>query len=227
MNKTIIAVIVFAIVAMSPVLCTGQESISDDSLQASSEDSLQNSSEDSLQNSSEESSRSSTEESSQNSTEESYQNTTDNSFQYSTDQTTGASSDGSSQESTDGTAQLEDASAVTLLVGGAVVAVGLTAVGIIYLVNVNNATQEDVVGLQDQIYAAQGPDYQRVLDELGIVEKDLVHANDQIVADGFMIECDQDAADYLVALMLKLGEQMPAAKLKANISLGPGLLPAA
>jgi len=208
MKRTILGVVVTAFLVMSPVLCAGQQSISEDSLQSSSEDSLQNSSEDSLQNSSEDSLQTSTEESSQ--------NTTDNSFQYSTEETSGATSDSSTQGTTDGTAGLEDASVVTLLVGGAVVAVGLTAVGITYLVEVSGAEREDVVAFQDQIYAAEGPDYQYVLDELGIEDKDLVHANDELVAEGFVIESDQDAADYLVALMLRATRRSPEIKDKLS-----------
>ena len=209
MKKTIISVVVTAFIVMSPVLCAGQQAVSEESLQASSEDSLQNSSEDSLQNSSEDSLQTSTEESSQASTEESSQNTTDNSFQYSTDETTVGSSDSSTQATGDGSAGFGDASVVTLIVGGAVVAVGLTAVGITYLVEVTGAEQEDVVAFQDQIYAAEGPEYQNVLDKLGIEDKDLVHANDELVAEGFVVENDQDAADYLGALMLKLAVKSP------------------
>jgi len=216
MKKIMSGIVAIIFVVMSPALCAGQQSISEDSLQAASEDSMQNSSEDSLQTSSEDSLQTSTEESSQQTTEESSQNTTDNSFQYSTDETTGASSENSAQTTGEGSANLEGASAVTLVVGGAVVVIGLTAVGITYLVKVTGAEQEDVVAFQDQIYAAEGPEYQSVLDELGIEDRGLVHANDEIVADGYVIESDQDAADYLVALMLKLGEKTPVVKQKTS-----------
>lgn len=211
MKRIVASVIAVALLVTSPLVCLGQEAISRQSSQDSSEQSLQQSSEDSLQNSTDESSRQTTEESSQQSTEQSSQNSTDNSFQYSTEQTSGASSQGSTQASADGSSQLEGASAVTLLVGGAVVVVGLTAVGITWLVDVTNAKKHQVVAFQDQIYAADGPEYQQVVDTLGIEDKDLVHANDELVADGFVIETDQDAADYLVALMLRLtGKMHPA-----------------
>ena len=224
MKRTIIGVVVTVFLVMSPVLCAGQEAISEESLQASSEDSLQTSSEDSLQTSSEDSLQTSSEESSQASTEESSQNTTDNSFQYSTDETTVGSSDSSTQATSDGSAGLDDASVVTLLVGGAVVAVGLTAVGVTYLVEVTGAEQEDVVAFQDQIYAAEGPEYQAVLDELGIEDKDLVHANDELVVEGFVIESDRDAADYLGALMLKLAVKSPVLKPQTSSLPAPDFL---
>jgi len=221
MRKAIVSVVAAACMALSPALCSGQQSMSDDSMQASSEDSLQNSSEDSLQNSSEDSLQNSTEESSANTTEQSSANTTDNSFQYSTDETTGASSEATTAGSSDGSDQSEDASVVIMTIAGAVVAIGLTAVGITYLVRVSGARQESVLAFQDEVYAAAGTEYQRVLTAFGIGDRDLVSANDAIVAGGYVIENDQDAADYLVALVLEITGRRPLVKDKLSALTGP------
>jgi hypothetical protein len=180
--------------------------MSEESLQASSQDSSQPTTEDSLQTSSEESSRTSTEQSSQEST----QTTSDNSFQWSTEETTVQSTENTTQATSDESAEIGDASAITMVVAGAAVSIGLTAVGVTYLIEVTGATRTGVIEFQDQIYAAYGPDYQRVIDELGIGGPELVAANDQLIAEGWVINSDRDAARYLVALMLILTGQSPA-----------------
>jgi len=210
MKKMCARISVALFLVLLPALCAAQQSISEASSQQSSEESLQASSEDSLQASSEQSSQASTEQSSQNTTQQSSQATTDESSQNSSQQTTGASSEGSSQATADSSANLGDASAITLIVGGAVVAVGLTALGVTLLVEVTGATQSGAIAFQDEIYSADGPQFARVVQELGIEETALVRANDEVVADGHVIESDQDAADYLVALMLRLDLSRPA-----------------
>jgi hypothetical protein len=215
MNKRVFVFVLSVACVLQPVLCAAQ-SMSDDSLQASSQDSMQDSSQQSSEDSSQQSSEQSTQESSQQSSEQSTQDSSNQSSEQSSDQTTGASSVGTSDatlastemtvEMTDGTVEAVGASsAFVLVVGGAAITIGVTVVGVILIVRAVGARQEDAIALQDQIYAGSGPDYETLIRELGVTEAELVRANDELVAEGYVIENDQDAADYLVALLLKLG----------------------
>jgi hypothetical protein len=214
MNKRLFVFMLCAIVALAPAICTAQ-SMSDDSMQSSSEDSMQ----DSAGQSSEQSSQDSSDQSSEQSTQDSSQNSSQASSDDSFNQTSGASSQGTSDQSTnpfimstdmtidsaEATAEgLGAASSVVLAVGGAVVAIGLTVLGVIWIVRVSSAKKEDAIALQDQIYAGRGPDYEILVSRLGVSDAELVRANDELVAEGWVIETDQDAADYLVALLLRL-----------------------
>ena len=188
-----------------------QEDISAQTSQDSSEASLQQSSEDSLQQSSEESSQQSTEQSSQQTTQQSTeqssqqtsQNSTENSFQYSTDQTSASFS-----ATTDDSSQTSEQSAagfiVVVTIAGAVVGIGLTAVGVTSLVRVAGATQENILAFQDEIYAAAGVEYANVLSTFDVDGPTLVHANDELVTQGYVIESDYDAAKYLGDLIMKI-----------------------
>ncbi len=154
-----------------------------------SEASMQNSSQESMANSSQDSSQ----QSSHASSEGSWQWSTDNS----------SNSQASSQATTDGT-RASDPSAVALVVAGAVVSIAITVGGVMLTVHVSKAKEEAVLRLQDQIYLADGKDYQEILSFFQIADKDLIQANDQLVAAGQQIASDQDAADYLAALLLAL-----------------------
>jgi DNA mismatch repair ATPase MutL len=194
MKKTLFLTVVFVLVL--PTFCVAQASMSEASLQQSSQDSLQQSSEDSLQQSSDQT----TQESSDQTTQQSTENSSENSSQQTSDE----SSNASSESSADSSAQLDQASVITLVVGGAVVAVGVTALGVTWLVDVSGATVADAIDFQDQVYAARGADFDRVVRELAIRPEDLVRAHDELVAEGLRIESDEDAADYLAALFLRL-----------------------
>lgn len=211
MNKTLCSVLVAVMLFALPAQLFSQESVSEQSLQESSQDSLQQSSEDSLEQSTDESSQQTTEESSQQTTQQSSDQTTEQSTQQSSDnssqQTTGASSEATTQASADSSAQSGDASLVVMVVAGTTVAVGLTAAGLTYIVRVSGAEQENVLALQDEIYAADGVEYSRLVNGLGVDEIVVIAANDEVVAAGYLIESDQDAADYLVELILRIAER--------------------
>jgi hypothetical protein len=183
MKRTLMTLLV--LLFLLPMICAAQESISEGSFQASSE----NSSQESTGASSENSSQYSTEGSSQWSTD-----ATSNSPQSSTDATTDGSRDSNSVS-------------VALLVAGAVVSIALTVGGIILTVRVSEAKREKVLRLQDQIYLADGKDYQDILTFFKLEDKDLIKVNDQLVAGGYQIASNQDAADYLAALILALAER--------------------
>ncbi len=191
--KKELTVIAFLVLLFSvPMVSHAQQSISQDSLQTSSQNSLQ------------ESTGASSETSSQQSSAHSSQDSTRSSSQWSTDGTTN-----SPQASMDATSNSTkgNASVVALVVAGAAVSIALTVGGIILTVNVSKARKEEVLGLQDQIYLADGKDYQRVLDFFELGDRDVGSANDQLVTAGGQIESDQEAADYLAALMLALAEK--------------------
>jgi hypothetical protein len=141
--------------------------------------------------------------SSQNSSQESTGASSENSSQYSTE--------GSSQWSTDATTDQSSGNSnslsVGLLVAGAVVSIALTVGGIILTVRVSKAKKEEVLRLQDQIYLADGKDYQDILTFFELDDKRLIKANDELAAAGRQIASDQDAADYLAALILKLAQR--------------------
>ena len=176
-NRALVLLLCVALVA-TPALYSA------DASQDSSQQSLQSSSEDSLQNSSQQSSQ------------DSFEQTTGGSFQ--------ATTQGSADSSDESTAELGQGSAVVLMVAGAAVAVGVTAVGITLIVRVNSAERENVVAFQDQIYAGSGPDFDLLVLEYGVAEAELARANDELVAAGYGIESDQDAAVYLAELFLRL-----------------------
>jgi hypothetical protein len=154
-----------------------------------SEASMQDSSQESMANSSE------------NSSQESSQTSSEGSWQWSTDNS--SNSQASSETTTDGSHDSEPW-AVAVVLAGAVVSIAITAGGILLTVHVSKAKEEAVLRLQDQIYLADGRDYQEILSFFQLADKDLIRANDELVAAGRQIASDQDAADYLAALILAL-----------------------
>lgn len=195
MRDRVFVAMLCAAMVLAPAIGVAQ-GMSEDSLQSSSQDSsqqsLQSSSDDSLRNSSDESSRQTSEQSSQNST----------------DQTTGASSEATTAGSAESSEELGRGSVIVLVVAGAAVAIGVTAVGVTLIVRASAAKKANIIAFQDQIYAGRGPDYELLIRELGVTEAALARANDELVAAGFVIASDQDAADYLVALLMKLDIQL-------------------
>jgi hypothetical protein len=181
MNKTLMTLLV--LLFSLPMICAAQESLSEGSLQASS------------QNSSQESTGASSENSSQYSTE--------GSSQWSSD-TTSNSPQTSSEATTRQSSWESNGSQVVLIVAGAVVSVAITVGGIILTVRVSQARKEQALRLQDQIYLADGKDYQELLAFFELDDRDLIKTNDNLVAAGHRIASDQDAADYLAALILAL-----------------------
>ena len=93
------------------------------------------------------------------------------------------------------------------MVAGAVVIIAVTVGGIILTVRVSEAKKEKVLRLQDQIYLADGKEYQDLLAFFELDGRDLIGANDQLVADGHKIASHQDAADYLAALIAALAKK--------------------
>jgi hypothetical protein len=93
------------------------------------------------------------------------------------------------------------------MVAGAVVSIAITVGGIILTVRVSKAKKEQVLRLQDQIYLADGKDYRNILTFFELDDKDLIKANDELVAAGHQIASDQEAADYLAALILALAKR--------------------
>jgi hypothetical protein len=160
--------------------------------------------------SSQDSSQQSTDDSSQNSSE----NSSDNSFQYSTDNS--SDSQGSSEATTDGSRNSEPSS-VALVVAGAAVTIAITIGGVILTVYTANARQEAVLRLQDQIYLADGKDYREILSYFQLEDRELIEANDRLVAGGFQIDSDQDAADYLAALILELSKKSEKVRYQLNL----------
>jgi divalent metal cation (Fe/Co/Zn/Cd) transporter len=103
------------------------------------------------------------------------------------------------------------------MAAGAVISIALTVGGIILTVHISNAKKEAVLRLQDQIYLADGKDYREILTFFELAEKDLIMANDKLVAAGHQIGSDQDAADYLAALILALSKK--SEKVQYQLSL--------
>ena len=194
MNKTlmILLVLLFSL----PMICAAQESLSEGSFQASSE------------NSSQESTGASSENSSQYSTEGSSQWSADN---------TSNSPQTSSEATTHQSSGESNASYVTLLVAGAVVSIAITVGGILLTVRVSEARKEKALKLQDQIYLADGKDYQDLLTFFELDDRDLIKANDKLVAAGHQIASDQDAADYLAALILTLAKRSEKVQYQLNV----------
>ena len=150
------------------------------------------------------SSQNSFQESSQTSSQDSSQNSTEGSWQWSTDNS--SDSQASSQSTTDGS-QNSEPLAIALVVAGAVVSIAITVGGVLLTVHASQAKQEAVLRLQDQIYLADGKDYQEILTFFALEDRDLIAANDELVAAGHRIASDQDAADYLAALILALAKK--------------------
>jgi hypothetical protein len=92
----------------------------------------------------------------------------------------------------------------SIVVAGVVIAV---VVGVTITVRAALAKLGLVLRLQDQIYLAEGKDYREILCFFELEDRDLIQANDELVAAGYQIDSNQDAADYLVALIRKLAER--------------------
>lgn len=178
MNRTAILIIILLLVF--PVLSFAQNGISDDSMQNSAQDSSQES----------------FGQSSQESTDESSANSSENSFRQSSDSSSAETAASSGQGSVD-----------AIIIAGVAVGIGLTVVGVVLLVNVNGVKEEEIVGLQDQIYLAEGKDYDELRNHFQLDDIDVIQANDELVASGYCIEDNQSAADYLAALILKLAQK--------------------
>jgi DNA mismatch repair ATPase MutL len=204
MKRALISVVVVICLVMVPALSVAQEDLSAQTSQESSEQSLQQSSEDSLQQSTDESSQQTTEQSTQQSSE----NSSQNSFQYSTDQTSGSFS-ATTNNSSQSTEQSEASFVVVVTIAGAAVAIGLTALGIVYIVKVRAARQENVLALQDEIYAADGVEYANLITTFSTDDVTVVRANDELVTVGYVIDSDHAAAKYLAELVYKLAGGRP------------------
>jgi hypothetical protein len=161
--------------------CAAQQGFSQSLFETSSQDSSQQSTDDSSQNSSQASS--------------------EGSSQWSTDNS--SDSEASTEATTDGTRNSEP-SAIALVTVSAVVSIAIAVGGVLLTVHVTRARQEAVLGLQDQIYAGEGKDYRELLAFFELEGRELMAANDELVASGHRIDSDQDAADYLAALALAL-----------------------
>jgi hypothetical protein len=103
------------------------------------------------------------------------------------------------------------------MVAGAVVIIAVTVGGIILTVRVSEARKEKALKLQDQIYLADGKDYQDLLTFFELDDRDLIKANDKLVASGHQIASDQDAADYLAALILALAQGSEKVQYQLNV----------
>ncbi len=164
-------------------------------------------------NISQDSSKDSLQQSSQNSTAQSSENSSNSdsfaeSSRSSSQQSTENSSDSSANS--DGTSEI-----LSIVVVGALVVVAV--VGVVLTVTAKKAKEEAVVGLQDQIYLAKGKDYEAIREYFNLRDSDIVSANDELVAEGYVIVDDQSAADYLAALMLKCAER--SEKIKAEVAM--------
>ncbi len=154
-------------------------------------------SEQSSQDASQESSAESSQQSSEESTAQSSENSSDQSSEESTAQSSASSSDS------------DPKTATVFVIIGAVVAVGLTVGGVILTVRASQVGAEEAIGLQDQIYDCGGKDFDELAARFGVEGRELVRANDELVAAGYAIVDDRTAADYLAALVLKLAERSP------------------
>jgi hypothetical protein len=199
MKKTLTIVTLLVLLFLLPMICAAQNNMSEGSLQNSSQESTQTS----TQNSSDESGASS-----------------ENSSQYSTEESTHATSD-SPRWSTDATTEESthnsNSTLVALMVAGAVVTIAITVGGIILTVSVSKAKKEEALKLQDQIYLADGKDYEDILAFFELDDRELIKANDELVAAGRQIASDQDAADYLAALILALTKKSEKVQYQLNI----------
>ena len=147
------------------------------------------------------SSQDSSQESSQTSFQDSSRNSSEGSSQWSTDN---SSDSQASTEATSNGSPNSEPSSVVLVVACGVVSIAITVGGVLLTVHASQARKEGVLRLQDQIYLADGKDYQEILTFFELNDRDLIEANDELVAAGHQIASDQDAADYLAALILAL-----------------------
>ncbi len=178
MKKTFVLFMAAAFMLSQAMPAAAQESsISADSSQASSQESLQSSSDQSTAQSSA------------------------NSDTSSADSSGDSSAQSSDQSSADG------GSGAVLVIGGAVIAVGLTVGGIILTVNATRVKEEDVTRLQDQIYLAEGAEYEELLAFFGLDGRTVGRIHDELVASRAPIASSQDAADFLALLALRLAER--------------------
>jgi hypothetical protein len=113
------------------------------------------------------------------------------------------SSNASTWNSTEATSGNSEKVMSSLVVAGAVI----TVVGVSVTIYVSRVKKRQVLRLQDQIYLAEGKDYRDLLSFFELDDKDLIKANDELVAAGYQIASDQDAVDYIMALMRKLAER--------------------
>jgi hypothetical protein len=96
----------------------------------------------------------------------------------------------------------------TIVIGGVAAVAGSTML----TVREERVKKENILRLQDQIYLAEGKDYQDLLDFFELDDRDLVKANDELVIAGYQVVSDQAAADYLAALIQKLAERSQKAQ---------------
>jgi hypothetical protein len=113
------------------------------------------------------------------------------------------SSNDSTQGSTEATSGNSEKVKSSLVVAGVVI----TVVGVTISIRVAIAKKAMTLGLQDQIYLAEGKEHRDLLNFFELNDKGLIKANDELVAAGYQIASDQEAADYLVALIRKLAER--------------------
>jgi hypothetical protein len=119
----------------------------------------------------------------------------------------------SAQDSSPTNESDESSTVAFTVLGGVTIVVGST----ILTVHALKVKKERVLRLQDQIYLADGKDYRDILNYFELGDKDLIKANDELVAAGYQIASDQDAADYLAALMLALANR--SQKVQYQLSL--------
>ena len=84
-------------------------------------------------------------------------------------------------------------------------------------IHVTEAKEQEVLKLQDQIYLADGRDYQELLSFFQLADKELIRANDELVAAGRQVASDQEAADYLAALILALTRKSEKVQYQLNM----------
>ncbi len=148
------------------------------------------------------------------------QNSSQNSYEESSNQSS-ASSEGSSGESTahssDDSSGGGNAPQIILAISCTLVAIGLTAGGIALTVKASRVKKQDAIGLQDQIYRSEGPEYEEILSFFEVDPETLGRIQDELVAEGALLDTDQAAADYIALLILRLAES--SEKVKTELSL--------
>ncbi|MBN1241315.1 MAG: hypothetical protein JXA15_01260 [Spirochaetales bacterium] len=191
MNKALALAIAAVYLASQAPAAFAQEStgISEESSQQSMQDSTQ------------QSSAATSEQSSANS-ETSSQDSSEQSFAESTDDSNASSADG-------------EAGTVVLVVAGAVVVVAI--VGVVLTVRASNVREEAVLGLQDQVYLADGPDYEKLAEFFELDARSIGRVHDELALARGPVETNQDAADFLAAFLLALAERSETLKAR----LGP------
>lgn len=143
-----------------------------------------------------------------NSLETSSADSTNNSSQDSWAESSAQTSDQSSQNSSGGD------STAFLAISSTVVVLALTAGGIVLTVRASRVKARDVIALQDQIYAADGKEYREILSFFDLDDRDIGSANDELVEAGYTLGSDQEAAEYLAQLMIRLARRSNAAKVE-------------